>query len=218
MRNDFETVLFDFDGTLAKTMEDNFNAWRAVMADYRIELEPDDYYPLEGMPMLQLACRYLGTRGLTGVDPSEVARKKDEYYLAHHRFAFYPGVEELLDRLRAKSVRIGMVTVGRAERLTRSVPAGFLDRFNAVVTGDEIAEGKPSPAPYLTAAEKLQVNPAACIVVENAPLGVASAKAAGAYCIGICSTVRGEMLGQADEVWPSFQDLRRSRAINSLLA
>ena len=95
---------------------------------------------------------------------------------------------------------------------------GFLERFQAIVTGEDTTVGKPSPEPYLRGAEKLGVRPEACIVVENAPIGIESAKRAGAYCIALCTTVSREALRQADEIVDSFEALREVPLITQLLA
>ncbi len=65
-------------------------------------------------------------------------------------------------------------------------PAGA---FRAVVTGDEVSRGKPDPEPYLTAAERLGVEPAACVAIEDSPTGIASARAAGVPTLGVEAVV-----------------------------
>ncbi len=213
----FQAVVFDFDGTLADTMEDHFRAWQAVMAEYGIRLAPEDYYPLEGVRVAELPGRFFAKHHQRPRDEEGLVRKKERYYLAHHHFAFYPGVEELIRRLHDQQVRMAVVTAGLLDRLTRSVPPGFLGQFNAIVTGEDTTEGKPSPQPYLRGAERLGVRPEACIVVENAPIGIEAAKRAGTYCIAVCTTVPRHALGQADEVLDSFVDLQRSPVMTPLL-
>jgi beta-phosphoglucomutase len=111
-----------------------------------------------------------------------------------------------------------MVTAGRLTRLERSAPPGFLKRFDAIVTGEDTGEGKPSPEPYLCGARRLGVRPQACIVVENAPLGIEAAKRAGAYCIALRTTLDEQALAGADEVVASFEALVRCDLIRRLLA
>ena len=213
----FQAVIFDFDGTLARTMEDHFRAWQAVMAEYGIALAPDDYYPLEGVRVAELPGRFFAKRDQPPRDEEAIVRRKERYYLAHHSFALYPGVEEITRQLHERHVPMAIVTAGLLDRLKRSAPEGFLERFDALVTGEDTPEGKPSPQPYLRGAEQLGVRPEACIVVENAPLGIESAKRAGAYCVALCSTVRRQELSLADEVLESFAELQHAPAIRALL-
>jgi len=212
-----KAVLFDFDGTLAKTMEDNFKAWQNAVSGYGIDLKPEDYYPFEGLNVHDFPKVLFGKYKLETPDENEVVRKKEEYYLKHHRFELYPGVEDLITALREKRVPIAVVTAGQRERLEHSVPAGFLDNFEAVVTGEAGTNGKPSPDPYLLGAEKLNVKPEDCVVVENAPLGIESAKKAGAYCIALATTLDKKHLKDADEILDSFAALSGSEQIKQLL-
>ncbi|MDP3921278.1 MAG: HAD family phosphatase [Candidatus Omnitrophota bacterium] len=213
----FHAILFDFDGVLAMTMEDNFEAWKAAVSDYGITIQPEDYYPLEGLRVYEIPERIFSKHAHKTPDPAEVVRKKEAYYLEHHRFALYPEVDALLDTLISKKVPIAVVTAALKDRLARSVPSGFLDKFNAVVTGDDTKQGKPAADPYLRGAEKLGIKPENCIVIENAPLGVESAKKAGAYCIALCTTMKEQYLTGADEVLASLAELRNSNAIKQLL-
>lgn len=212
-----KAVLFDFDGVLARTMEDTFKAWKAVLAGYGVEIQPEDYYPLEGLKVHEVPARLFGRYGREVPDSSEVVRRKEAYYLKNHRFELYPGVLELVNELRAGGIRTAVVTAALSDRLRGSCPADFLGRFDAVATGEQMTEGKPSPAPYLYAAAKLNVKPKDCIVVENAPLGIESAKRAGSYCIALSTTLDRRYLGAADEVLGSFEDLRHSDRIRELL-
>jgi beta-phosphoglucomutase len=213
----FGGVLFDFDGTLARTMEDNFEAWRAVTRRYGIELEPDDYYPFEGLPLKEIAARFFRVNSLPAPDVAELVKLKDAWYLENHRFSFYAGVEELIDALARGQVRMGIVTAGLRDRLVKSVPHDFLEKFTAVVTGDMTERGKPHPDPYLRGAKGLGLKPEACIVVENAPLGIQAAKKAEAYCVAVCSTLDRRYLSEADEVVDQFTDLEDLPVIRCML-
>lgn len=213
----FQAVAFDFDGTLADTMDDHFRAWQAVMADYGIRLAPEDYYPLEGVRVADLPRRFFETYRQPSRDEEIIVQRKEQYYLTHHQFAFYPGVEALIRQLHDHRVAMAVVTAGLFDRLRRSVPQGFLEQFTAIVTGEDTTVGKPSPEPYLRGAEKLGVAPEACLVVENAPIGIESAKRAGAYCIALCTTVSQRHLTQADEIVGSFEQLKETATIKQLL-
>jgi sugar-phosphatase len=87
---------------------------------------------------------------------------------------------------------------------------------NVLVTADDVAAGKPSPEPYLLAARRLGIDPTRCVVVEDAPAGVASARAAGARVVGVTSTNSAHNLVGADIIVGRLADLRVS-ADNSRL-
>jgi HAD superfamily hydrolase (TIGR01509 family) len=77
---------------------------------------------------------------------------------------------------------------------------GLRTAFAAVVSLDDVANGKPHPEPYLRAAELLDVEPSRLIVLEDTDIGVASAKAAGAYVVGITRTLGAARMQEADEL------------------
>ena len=112
---------------------------------------------------------------------------------------------------------MAIVSAARLERLKNTTPENFLKKFNCIITSDELNRGKTHPDPYLKAMEKLNVNSEECVVIENAPLGIKSAKKAKIYCIGICSTMGKEHLYEADEIINNFQDLNSVEKIKVLL-
>ena len=207
MAQQIKGILFDFDGTLAKTMEDHFLAWKNALTPFRVNLQPQQYFSLEGMTVYQIAQKMCKDYGL---DPSlsmDLVRRKEEHYLQNRSFSFYPGVEEMVLLLKKKGFKLGIVTAGLLNRIKQTVPEKFVACFDAIVTGDQTTQGKPFPEPYLKGLENLGLKPYQCIVIENAPLGIKAAKAAGMYCIAIASTVERQELMEADKVVDRFEDL-----------
>ena len=92
----------------------------------------------------------------------------------------------------------------------------FLKLFNTIVTGDQVTFSKPHPEPYLSAAARLGFEPQLCIAVENSPLGVRSAKAAGTHCVAVASTVSQEVLSMADEIVERFLCVRGTLGFREL--
>lgn len=203
----YRAVLFDFDGVLADTMEDNYRAWQHVLREIGVVIHREEYFLLEGMKLAEVARTLCKRHGIGGADYAAFARGKEAYYLKHHAFRFYPGVLRIVGNLARAGVPLAIVSAGLYERLALSVPAEFLDQFKAVVTGEKTERNKPFPDPYLKAAGEMSVPIGECVVVENAPLGIRSAKAAGAACIAISSTLEPSRLMGADMVISQFEDL-----------
>jgi beta-phosphoglucomutase len=90
-------------------------------------------------------------------------------------------------------------------------PTGVTGLFDVLVTGDQVIDGKPDPEPYQIAAERLNLDPGECLAVENAPLGIRSAKAAGMACVALATTLPPPRLAAAgaDLVFDDPQALRR---------
>jgi len=200
-------ILFDFDGVIAKTMEDNFNAWKAAMKDFDVELMGSDYYILEGMPLRDVARKFCRKFNLDESLADHIVAKKEDYYLKNHHFEFYPGVEVTIDFLKKRKILMGVVTAALTDRLKKSAPAEFLEKFDTIVSGDKVERGKPFPDQYFRGLSDLNLSKTECIVVENAPLGIKAAKNAGLYCIAICSTLDRSYLTEADEIIGEFKDL-----------
>lgn len=100
-----------------------------------------------------------------------------------------PGARRLLDHLHAHGVKTALATSTPAAFLAKKMLShdGWVERLDVVATGDEVENGKPEPDIFLLAAERLGVDPRTCVVLEDTPLGVKAAKAAGAFAIAIPS-------------------------------
>lgn len=97
-----------------------------------------------------------------------------------------PGVAELLAELRAEGVPVALVS-SSFRVLVDAVLVHGIGPFDVTVAGDEVTHGKPHPEPYLAAAAALGVDPAACVVLEDSPSGVASGEAAGCAVVAVPS-------------------------------
>ena len=110
-----------------------------------------------------------------------------------------------------------MVTARLRNSLNSTAPLEFLKIFDVIITGNDTDVGKPSPQPYLKAAKKLGIMPEDCIAVENAPIGIASARNANMYCIAICNTVDSSYLSGANEVVESIEQIRNTETFKRLI-
>ena len=197
-------------------MEDNFLAWRKAFKDYGVDIKKEDYFPLEGMKLTEVA-REISNKYNVHSDPETIVKLKNEYYLKNHSFCFYPKVIELIDLFKKNKNLLAVVSASPREKLDKTVPKEFLVKFDVIISQEDSTNGKPSPDPYLNAAKKLKISPAECLVIENAPLGIKSAKKAGMYCIAICSTLDKTFLSEADEIIDKFEDLEKLEIITSLI-
>lgn len=136
-----------------------------------------------------------------------IIRIKDDYFTKHYTFAVYDGVYELINSLKNKGIKRGLVTGADKHRILESVPKNFINQFDVLVTSDDITDTKPSPEPYIRAAKLLNVEPKDCIVLENAPLGIQAAKAAGMFVIALKSTLPECHLSNADIILESIVHL-----------
>lgn len=118
----------------------------------------------------------------------------------------YASAGDLLDKLSAKQWAI--VTSGTLRVASARMKHVGLPMPDIFITGDDVKEGKPAPDGYLLAAERLNVKPADCVVVEDAPAGIRAGKAAGMKVIAVASTLSREALSQADVVVQHLADIK----------
>jgi len=203
-----DIIIFDFDGVLGMTMEDNYNAWKSAFETRNIVLERMEYFLLEGCNTREVARQFCAKAGIeTSPDAIEaIVRHKEAHYASHASFSFYDGVESLIPELR-RSYTLGLVTGAGCQRLERTAGAAFLSNFAVIVTGDKVTRGKPDPDPYLQAAREANVAAERCIVIENAPLGIEAAHRAGMFCIAVESTLPAEYLAGADMIVRTIVDV-----------
>ena len=203
----FKAVLFDFEGVIGKTLEDSCRAWAHACTEAGLTFDPEEFYLCEGMKSSEYACRLFARHGRDSEGATSLVSRKSELYSSNNQFSFYVGIETLVQRLQEKGVKIGVVSGGSRARLLSGRSGQLLRQVDVVVTGDELTQGKPAPEGYRKAAAALNVAPNECLVIENAPLGIQSAKNAGMACIGVCSTLSKSHLQSADKVVADHAEL-----------
>ena len=127
----------------------------------------------------------IDTEQARAADPAEVANRllEETAKLFAAGVALQPGAEQLLDALGQARVPLALVSSSFRVLVDAALESVGASRFAVSIAGDEVTHGKPDPEPYLTAARKLGVVPARCVVLEDAPAGLASAISAGCACV-----------------------------------
>jgi HAD superfamily hydrolase (TIGR01509 family) len=177
-------ILFDMDGVLVDSKAVIERAWReaAQLCGRRIT-EDDIHNHIHGQPGPHTI------RTLFRDLPRYDQEKIQAHVINVENTADYkpiPGVKQLIARLHAARITIGLVTSGwqfKIDRVLELLQAQSF--FSVIVQRDDVARGKPHPDPYLLAAERLNIPASRTLVFEDAISGVTSAVTAGAYCVGI---------------------------------
>lgn len=141
-------------------------------------------------------------------DPAALSAAKEAEFRRRlpHPYPAMPGLEALLDRARDEGLGLAVVTNAmrlNAEAMLEAI--GLRDRFGVIVIGEECAQGKPHPAPYLEAMRQLDVPPDHAIAFEDSPSGIRAARASGAYTVGLRSSLDDAAL-RAAGAHQSIQD------------
>ena len=208
MRNEPKAVLWDMDGTLIDSGEYHWLTWHDALADLGVTLTREDFNGWFGSRNDRILSRYFP--GISASDIQRIGDLKEERYrelVRRDGVVLLPGIGDWLARLREAGWRQAVASSAPPANIDVLVEVlGLHDTFNAVVSAEEVAHGKPAPDVFLRAAEKVGVPPARCVVVEDAAIGVEAGRRGGMRTIGIEG---GHSHGplQADVVTRSMADL-----------
>ena len=194
-------------------MENHYKAWKKAFLEYNINIKENQYYQLEGSKLIEIA-KLILLENKQSINLAEsIVQKKEFYYNSNIKIHFYKDVIKIINYLQTIYF-LGIVTATKRKTFEKTIPKNFKKNFKVIITGDDTEYGKPSPEPYLLAAKKLNKKISNCIVIENAPLGIISAKKAGMFCIAISSTVVKSHLTKADIIIDKFNDILKLNVIN----
>jgi len=170
--------IFDVDGVLLRTMEAHFVCYKQALAEAGVPIDKAQFYTQAGMTG-QEQIRYFADKAGVKVDAANIYARKRELFSQLKDPA--ESIECNVRLLRA--LRAAKVPVGIASGSSRKSWVPLLEQFgieaDALVGAEDVKRGKPNPDLFLCAAERLGVDPANCIVLEDSDAGVDAAKAAG---------------------------------------
>lgn len=202
-------VIFDFDGVLAPTAPDHLNAWQTVLRPRGIEPDFTVMRLHEGSPafrILQAMAKPVGVE-LDDDTAKWYTIEKNKVFVANCRTRPFAEIPILLDLCSRRGIKTAVATGTNLTNLLHVLGDELAQRFQALVYEGQYQCGKPCPDPFLVAAERLQVPAHECLVVENAPLGITAAKAAGMVCAALMTTLGREHLQKADVILESHAEL-----------
>ncbi|HEY7142180.1 MAG TPA: HAD family phosphatase [Methylomirabilota bacterium] len=205
-------AVFDMDGVLVNNARFHREAWRRLAGEEGFALtDPEFWRHAIGRPVEEAVPRILG-RPVPAADAVRLARRKTALYheLADGHALPVPGVVEFIRALAAAGVPRALATSAAAESAARILGGvGLAGAFPVQVTAGQVRRGKPDPEVYLTAAARLGVPPAACVVFEDAVVGVEAARRAGMTVVGLTTAHAEAELREAGAAWtaPDFTGL-----------
>ena len=192
-------VIFDMDGLLFNTETLSFESAVTAAAHLGETIEWDLFKTLIGRQWPDIRLKLLGALGKT-FDAEAFRSTWVSHYetLLDLRLDIKPGVVELLDLLDRLDIPRAIATSSPRDKVDFKI--GTFDithRFHAIVAQGDYPKGKPEPDPFLTAAQRLEVDPAACLALEDSHNGIRSAHAAGMMAVMV-----PDLLDPSDEIRP----------------
>ena len=203
--------VFDMDGVLIDTEP----AWRRVeqevFARVGVILTEEQLLETWGMRINEVVDHWYSSRPWGGVRPQAVARAIVDGVVEHVRREGAPmdGALEAIDVAHGAGLRVAIASSSSRALIDAVVERlGIAQRVELLLSADDEKHGKPAPDVYLSAARRLEVAPDQCLAVEDSPVGVQSAKAAGMACVGLTTHgIDAGELSAADVVIGSLHDL-----------
>jgi HAD superfamily hydrolase (TIGR01509 family) len=184
-------VVFDIDGTLVDNMAIHCEAFAEFAVRHGLPaLTPDDRARLDGRANSEIFSILFG-RQLPREEWRAHEHEKEGLYreLSRGRLEPIPGLLALLDRLSIDRIPVALATSAPAPNVAHTLSEiGVADRFTIIVRADQVGRGKPAPDVFLEAARQLHVAPADCLAFEDAPMGIAAARAAGMPVVGLTTS------------------------------
>jgi len=176
-------VIFDLDGVLVDSMPDHYKAWKMAFKEITdIEVDERMIYLLEGMRGNDLVKKIFEQKNYDDYSIAQkVNERKNQIFKDILTPRTFDGVKELIDLLKCtKAVVSGSARKDVEVLIDRTFGK---NNFDVIITADDIDRGKPDPIGFITALNRMKIDTAEAIIVENAPLGVEAAIKAGLQCI-----------------------------------
>jgi beta-phosphoglucomutase len=194
-------VIFDMDGVLVDSEPFIKEAGVRMFAEKGFAVHEEDFTPFVGTGEDHFLGGVAEKYGLPFDAKHDKARTYAIYLqLIRGRLQPLPGVFSFLGECRKRRLKVAVASSADAVKVQGNLHEIGLppDTFDAIVNGSQVERKKPAPDIFLTAAQRLGLPPAVCLVVEDAVAGVAAAKAAGARCLALTTSFPAEQLTNAD--------------------
>ena len=206
--------LFDLDGVLVDSERIYTKIWEAIEKQWPTGIE-NFAYKIKGTTLEDILERHF---------PEEAREDITKELLRLEGMMIYgpmPGAIEFIDALKAKGIPVALVTSSnglKMDHLWHDMP-GFKEKFDVIITGDEVTNSKPDPEGYLAAAKALGVDPKRCAVFEDSLQGVKAGNAAGAFVIGVAGNLKAsDIQPYSDIVVNAVADIYPDRLEETLKA
>ena len=203
-----KAVFFDFDGTLIDSMPAHVLAWSKILGEIGVQLD-DLYFQLhEGEKAEATISRLLAENGVnySTDEQFELIERKRALYRSQAPAGLIPEAADLVGELRNRGIACDIVTGSIRSNMDAVLTQAEFALFRNIYTPADYAKGKPAPDPYTTALAGSGLQAEECLVLENAPLGIQSSKAAGLRTAAITTTLPPKYLKEADHVIHNFSD------------
>lgn len=188
----YRGIIFDLDGVLISTDYYHYLAWKRLADEEKIAFDIVMNEKLRGVSRSECLDIILGSRkhNYNKNEIQEMLKRKNSYYLEHINDMKFSdldtGIIDVIKYLRENNLKLAVGSSSRnAEFILKKI--NIFDKFDVVITGNDILKSKPDPEVFTLAAKRLKLNPNECLVIEDADAGVLAAINGGFDVLGLGS-------------------------------
>ena len=172
------SYIFDFDGVIAKTMEQHYKCYKQALGEMGVPIIKEQFYSQAGMTAIE-QIKYFCDLAVVETDYKAIYDRKRELFKDHiARAEPIPCNIELIETLRKNGCKVAIAS-GSSSKSIMPVMEIFKLDVEVIVTSEDVKRGKPNPDLFLAAAEKLNARPELCVVIEDSDAGIEAARNAG---------------------------------------
>ena len=201
--------IFDLDGVIVDTAKYHFLAWKKLAKSIDVDFSHEQNEQLKGVSRVKSLEKILswGNKSVNEDKFMELMAKKNDDYLSYitemDETEILPDVNRVLDYL---STEKQPISLGSASKNARQIlkKVSLIEKFDAIVDGNDVTKAKPDPEVFLIAAKELNIKPEDCIVFEDSVAGVQAANKANMISIGIGEK---DVLHEADYIFRDFTEM-----------
>lgn len=213
-----KAILFDMDGVLFDSMPYHAEAWNKTMESRGLHLSKEEAYLHEGRTgagTINIVAQRQWKRNATEKEIQDIYKEKTIEFNKHPKAERMPGASEFITKIKNDGLFAMVVTGSGQDSLLNRLNTNYPDTFKPelMVTAFDVKYGKPNPEPYLMALKKGGLKANEAIVIENAPLGVEAAVAAGIFTIAVNTGPLADKIlldAGANILFPSMESLADS--------
>jgi beta-phosphoglucomutase len=210
MKN-INTVIFDMDGVIVDGMPYHIKSWKEALSTIDMSVSDLEIYLMEGMTGRETMEIFVKKSNISISDETadKVIKLKRKIFNDIFTVTLIKGIKNFLLELKGRQYNLALVTGTRLEVVKKVLLVGLENIFEVIVTGEMVNKGKPDPEPYLKAVDELKATKEECIVIENAPAGITSAKGAGLTCFAVQTSLSEEYLQDADKIFQNIDEVSK---------
>jgi len=207
IKDKIKAFIFDLDGVITDTAKYHYLGWKRLAEEEGIDFSKEDNEELRGVSRRKSLEILLDGREVSEEEKEEMMERKNGYYQEFINEIteedLLPGIKEIIMELRKRNFKLAVASSSRnAKPVIKNLGVG--DIFDTISDGHSVNNAKPAPDIFLHTAEKLEVAPESCVVIEDAKAGIVAALRANMIAVGIGPDAR---VGKAHYRYDQVKDI-----------